>query len=209
VITVRRDEIFQEWTVKAPIIKPASEADQGHVIDVLVLAFSTDPGARWTWPDPHQYLMHFRELVKAFGGKAFAHKSAYYAEGYAGASLWLPPDVHPDEGAITALIQRTASEQIRGDVANVFESMGSYHPDEPHWYLPLLGVDPLMQGKGLGSALLKHALIPCDRDNLHAYLESTNAKNLPLYERHGFEVLGEIQVGTSPTIFPMLRKPQQ
>jgi hypothetical protein len=49
-------------------IKP----DEARVIDVLVLAFSTDPGARWTWPEPHQYLAHFRELVKAFGGKAFA-----------------------------------------------------------------------------------------------------------------------------------------
>jgi hypothetical protein len=30
--------------------------------------------------------------------------------------------------------------------------MSGYHPDEPHWYLPLLGVDPLRHGKGLGSA---------------------------------------------------------
>ena len=27
------------------------------------------------------------------------------------------------------------------------------------WYLPLLGVDPLHHGKGLGSALLQHALV--------------------------------------------------
>ena len=28
-----------------------------------------------------------------------------------------------------------------------------------------------------------------------AYLESSNPRNIPLYERHGFEALGEIQVG--------------
>jgi ribosomal protein S18 acetylase RimI-like enzyme len=186
------------------IIKTSTESDVARVIDVLVLAFSTDPGARWTWPEAHQYLMHFRELVKAFGGEAFAHQSAYYVAGYAGASLWLPPNVHRDEAAVTALLQRTVSEQIQNDLAKVFEKMESYHPSEPHWYLPLIGVDPFLQGKGIGSALLKHALIPCDRDNKFAFLESTNPRNIPIYKRHGFEVLG-----TSPSIFPMLRKPQK
>src|SRR5262245_36274911 len=191
----------------APTIKIATTADETRVIDVLVLAFTTDPGARWTWPDPHHYLAHFRELVKAFGGNAFAHNSAYFVEGFAGAALWLPPNVSPDEEAMTALIQRTAP-QIQGDAERVFETMRSYHPSEPHWYLPLLGVDPFRQGNGYGSALLKPALAACDRDNTFAYLESTNRRNLSLYERHGFEVVGEIQVGTSPTLFPMLRKPR-
>jgi ribosomal protein S18 acetylase RimI-like enzyme len=71
-----------------------------------------------------------------------------------------------------------------------------------------MGVDPFHQGKGFGSALMQHALTPCDRDRKLAYLESTNPKNIPLYERHGFELLGTIQVGTSPPLFPMLRKPR-
>jgi len=74
--------------------------------------------------------------------------------------------------------------------------------------LPLIGVDLPQQGKGYGSALLQHALLPCERDTKLAYLESTNPKHIPLYERHGFEVLGTIQVGASPPIFPMLRKPR-
>ena len=192
----------------APIIKTATESDQKGVIDVLVLAFSTDPAARWTWPDAHDYLTHFPGLVKAFGENAFVQKSAYFVDGYGGASLWLPPNVHPDEEAMTKLLQNTTSEQIRDDLTKIFEKMGGYHPGEPHWYLPLIGVDPMLQGNGFGSALLTHALLSCDRDNKLAYLESSNPRNIPLYERHGFEVLGEIQVGTSPTISPMLRKPR-
>lgn len=33
-----------------------------------------------------------------------------------------------------------------------------------------------------------------------AYLESSNPANVPLYEQHGFVVLGTIQVGSSPSI---------
>lgn len=192
-----------------PIIKTAATAsDEASIIDVLVRANWADPAARWVWPDSQRFLMHFPSFVRAFGGKAFAHGSAYYVDGYIGAALWLPPDVHPDENALIALLQRTVSDQIQKDVFAVFEQMGRYHPSEPHWYLPLMGVDPSQQSKGFGSALLQHTLMQFDRNNKLAYLESSNPRNIPLYKRHGFELLGTIQTGTSPSIAPMLRRPR-
>jgi ribosomal protein S18 acetylase RimI-like enzyme len=192
-----------------PIIKTAATAsDEASIIDVLVRANWADPAARWVWPDSQRFLMYFPSFVRAFGGKAFAHGSAYYIDGYIGAALWLPPDVHTDENALIALLQRTVSDQIQKDVFAVFEQMGRYHPNEPHWYLPLMGVDPSQQSKGFGSALLQHILIQFDRNNKLAYLESSNPRNIPLYKRHGFELLGTIQTGTSPSISPMLRRPR-
>jgi ribosomal protein S18 acetylase RimI-like enzyme len=192
-----------------PIIKTAaSTLDEASIVDVLVRANWEDPAARWVWPDSQQFLTHFPSFVRAFGGKAFAHGSAYYVDGYTGAALWLPPDVHPDENALIALLERTVSEQIQKDFFPVFEQMGRYHPSEPHWYLPLMGVDPSQQGKGFGSALLQHTLMQFDRDNKLAYLESSNPRNIPLYKLHGFELLGSIQIGTSPSIAPMLRRPK-
>jgi GNAT superfamily N-acetyltransferase len=94
------------------------------------------------------------------------------------------------------------------NVFAVFEYMGRYHPSELHWHLPLIGVDPLKQGKGFGSALMQHALVQCDRDNKLAYLEASSPRSIPFYERHGFELLGTIQMETSPSIFPMLRRPR-
>ncbi|HEX7032572.1 MAG TPA: GNAT family N-acetyltransferase [Nitrososphaera sp.] len=197
-------------TVAEPIIiKTAKASDEAHVIDALALAFVADPAARWVWSDPQEYLTHFPTFVRAFGGRAFANGSAYYVDGYVGAALWLPPNVHPDMESLNSLMQSTTSEGARRDGPEIFEKMASYHPNEPHWYLPLLGVDPFQHGKGLGSALMQHALKQCDRDGKPAYLESSNPKNIPFYERYGFERLGMIQVGSSPRIFPMLRKPRQ
>jgi ribosomal protein S18 acetylase RimI-like enzyme len=191
------------------IVKTATAADETRVIDSLSLAFVADPASRWVWSDPQEYLENFPKFAKAFGGRAFENGSAYYVDGYAGAALWLPPNIHPDVETIASLLERTGSAQAQKDAMEVFEQMGNYHPQEPHWYLPLLGVDPLWHGKGFGSALMKHALGRSDRDNKLAYLESSNPKNVPFYERHGFELLGTIQVGTSPQIFPMLHTPKK
>ncbi len=177
-----------------------------RAIDVIVLAFSADPVARWTWSDPQQFLMNFPRFAKAFGGEAFMQGSAYGVADLSGAALWLAPGVEPDGESLMKLLRDTASEQSRRDAPEVMEQMGRFHPSVPHWYLPLMGVDPVRQGQGFGSALMKHALVPVDTDRLPAYLESTNPKNVPLYQRHGFELLGTIQVGSSPSIFPMLRR---
>ena len=148
-----------------PIVKTAMVSDEEGVIDALKLAFVADPATRWVWPDSHAYLSHFSSFAKAFGGKAFVNESAYYIGDYSGAALWLPPNVHPDAEQLIVLLQSTGSDDARKYGPEVFAQMSSYHPKEPHWYLPLLGVDPLHHGKGLGSALLHHALVMCDQDN--------------------------------------------
>nr|WP_311924683.1 GNAT family N-acetyltransferase [Microvirga sp. 3-52] len=179
--------------------------DQSRLVAAIVLAFSVDPAARWTYPAPESYLKHFPDLVRIFGRRAFESGTAHFIDDAQAAALWLPPGVQPDEEALMAHFQRTVPEQDQDTLFAVFEQMGQYHPDEPHWYLPLIGVDPAQQGEGYGSALLVHALRRCDEDGTPAYLESSNPKNIPLYQRHGFEVLGTIQVGSSPPITPMLR----
>jgi ribosomal protein S18 acetylase RimI-like enzyme len=192
-----------------PKINTVTPANTDRAVGTIVLAFSADPVARWFYPDPHQYLLHLPSFVHAFAGKAFEHKSAYYVDGYLGAALWLPPDVHPDQDALVPLLQRSIPEESQQEIFAFIEQMDSSHPSEPHWYLPMIGVDPDKQGKGYGSALLKHALERCDRDQKPAYLEASSLKSIPLYQRHGFELLGTIQVGSSPPLFPMLRKPRR
>ena len=185
----------------------ATPQNEAAMIDVITLGFCTDPMARWTLPDPRRYLEIMPALIRAFGERAFASGSAYYVDGCAGAALWLPPGVAPDTERLVGLIESNAPAHVVPDAMSVFEEMGRYHLSEPHWYLPLIAVDPAHQGKGFGAALMAYALARCDRDRMPAYLESSNPRNISLYRRHGFEILGTIQVGGSPTVTPMLRKP--
>jgi ribosomal protein S18 acetylase RimI-like enzyme len=140
-------------------IRVASAAEEDRVYAVLALAFVSDPMSRWAWPDPHTYLTHFAAVARAFGGRAFGEGTAHVAGDFAGGALWLPPGVRPDEETLGALMAQTVPEANEAEMSAVFEQMGGYHPTEPHWYLPMIGIDPVQQGRGLGSALLKHALV--------------------------------------------------
>jgi ribosomal protein S18 acetylase RimI-like enzyme len=189
-------------------IREASPRELTAVVHVITLAFSTDPMTRWCLPDPHGYLSAMPDFVRAFGGGAFTTGSADWTSDGRGAALWLPPGAEPDGERMGAILEQFGAPSIQAHIPAIFEQMGRYHPTEPHWYLPLIGVDPTCQGQGLGGALMRHATDRCDREGLPAYLESSNPRNISLYRRHGFEVVGQIQAGDSPVMTPMYRRPR-
>jgi ribosomal protein S18 acetylase RimI-like enzyme len=154
----------------------------------------------------------FGTHAEACGGirrQALDHASAFYLDGFLAAALWLPPGVHPDHETMSALMARTVAESRLQMLDKAFKQMSASHPEEQHWYLPLIGTDPAHQSQGLGSLLMRHANAIFDRDNVLAYLESTNPRSIPFYERHGYELLGTIRSGDCPPISPMLRQPRR
>jgi GNAT superfamily N-acetyltransferase len=189
-------------------LRTATGADAGRCFAVLTLAFGSDPPFRWLWPDPQQYLEAFPRYARALGGGALERGTAHYAQGFSGVALSLPPDVEPDKAALKGVIQATVAEERKGALFAMVEQFRAFHPQEAHWYLPLIGVDPAHQGQGIGSALLSQALSPCDGQRLPAYLEATSPGNIRFYQRHGFEALGSIQVADSPPVVPMRRNPK-
>ncbi len=186
-------------------VRIAKQSERERAIQVLTLAFVADPACRWLYPDANGYLEHFPSFARAFGGQAFEHDTAWLTEDLSGASLWFPPGVQPNGEVLEAVVRETASQASQSDIVAVLEEMDQYHPKDPHWYLAMIGVDPARQGHGMGAALLRQTLAQVDEQGLPAYLESSNPANVPLYERHGFEVMGEIRSGDGPPIFPMHR----
>jgi GNAT superfamily N-acetyltransferase len=193
---------------KVPNVWSVTRSDKDRFEAAMTIAFSADPTARWAWPDPLQFRDVFTPLVTLFGGKSFEHGSAYVIGDFFGVAQWLPPGIQPDDGPMGSLFEQNMSGPKLGELLFLFEQMAGFHPHEPHWYIPLIGVDPILQGRGYGSALIRHGLAVCDRNQQLAYLEATNPVNRRFYERHGFRVLGEIRSGDSPPVFPMLREPR-
>lgn len=189
-------------------IRSAARNEMPQTLASIVAAFITDPMARFACPAADEYLRAVPAFAREFAEGSFEHGTAYVSAGFSGAALWLPPDVHPDFEAIVQVFRDAVRPERLDDILGTFEKMGEWHPEEPHWYLPLIGVDPSAQNKGIGSALMRHAVARFDEEGALAYLESSNPRNIPLYERHGFEVIGQIQVGAAPVVTPMLRRPR-
>jgi len=123
------------------------QAEEAAVFAILTLAFSNDPATRWTWPDPQGISRCFpalRQGIRRGGLRARQRPSHRLGRGRA----LVPPGASPDDAASGALMQRTADPQTATDGPQIMQQMASYHPKEPHWYLPLIGIDPGTAGQG-------------------------------------------------------------
>jgi ribosomal protein S18 acetylase RimI-like enzyme len=180
---------------------------EASLVATVTMAFSTDPVARWVYPKPSDYFRWFPGFVRAFAGRSIEDGTALSTSNYSGVALWLKPGAHPDESALSKLVTESLPEERQAEMFELFEKMGSGHPTEDHWYLPMIGVDTYMQNLGIGSGLMKHALARSDNEGLPAYLESSNPRNISLYLRFGFRSVGEIRAGGSPPLVRMVREP--
>jgi GNAT superfamily N-acetyltransferase len=148
--------------------------NEPRAIQTITSAFTADPVSRWCWPDLSHYLEAMPAFTTAFAGRAFGLGTAFCADNYRAVALRLPPSSAIDEAGVDAVLRDSIEPSRRADVYQMLEDMARYHPSEPHWYLPLMGVDPAAQGQGFGRALLEHGLGQCDRDGTVAYLEATS-----------------------------------
>lgn len=83
-----------------------------------------------------------------------------------------------------------------------------HHPEAPHEHLALLAVDPRSQGRGLGTALLRHRHRDLDQAGVPAYLEASSPQSRDLYLRHGYELRDPFALPDGTEFWPMWRAPR-
>ena len=186
--------------------RPAAILDDSEaVIATLVAAFRDDRAVRAFYPTDLDYVRYFPGFLTAFGGEAFNQGTVDRdRHGYA-AALWFPPGALPNDAAIMAHLQATIPARRLATLAAGMELQGRLHPEEPHWYLPWMGVEPEAQGMGVGAALLAVGLARADADRLPVYLEATSRRSAAFYARHGFEVKVVVEAPNYPEIIGMWR----
>ena len=69
------------------------------------------------------------------------------------------------------------------------------HPKELMYYLWFIGVDPDKQSKGIGSTLLNEVINEGTSEHRSIYLETSTLKNIPWYEKFGFKIYNELDLG--------------
>jgi ribosomal protein S18 acetylase RimI-like enzyme len=192
-------------------VRTATRDDAAALSRTLASAFDDDPVFRWCLPDARARDRHLATWFRVVVDALLDHEETYCTGDAAGAALWVPADVPPlteDQGARLGAVTADFGDAALARTAALSGLMEARHPHAPHLYLWFAGVHASRQGRGYGGRLLQSRLGRADEQGLPAYLEATSERNRALYERHGFEVTGELSVEGSPTMWQMWRDPR-
>jgi GNAT superfamily N-acetyltransferase len=191
-------------------VRRAGAADLPAVAAVLSRAFYDDPIFRWIFPDDEQRAASLPAFFAVFAEPFAPHDAVFTAAGGRGAALWLPPgrELVAEEQAAEfgrRVLDASGTQADASRMQAALELLDANHPHEPCWFLNFVGVDPSLQGRGVGSTLLRVVLDRADREGTPAFLDATSAENRRLYERHGFVGTRELSVDGSPPFYSMWR----
>ncbi|MBL8543894.1 MAG: GNAT family N-acetyltransferase [Hyphomonadaceae bacterium] len=200
-----------------PAVRPAHDGEETSIAAVLSDAFVDEDGLNyWLKQGEEKERSRARFFAAAVEDAVHPERTLWLAEGQTaplGAAIWLSPGQKAydltfwKQIALTPLMLSIAGMSGMARGFALAEKLEHHHPREPHAHLVFLGVAPAAQGQGVGSAILKSTLAPLDAGGVTAFLEATTERNVALYQRHGFEITGEIVV-PSLHVRCMTRKPR-
>lgn len=177
-------------------------------------AYVTDPVWTWLLAGRGEAEQRLTRVFTAYAEAASRHDGpqVLVAEDGTGAALCFPPNGW----------KSTASDYLRSG-PKVARALGTgifralrlladverQHPTDPHWYLEALAVVPEARGRGVGPALLTPVLDRCDAERMPAYLESSDLRNVPFFQRQGFIARPPLATPAGcPVVTPMWREPR-
>jgi ribosomal protein S18 acetylase RimI-like enzyme len=183
-------------------IEPLRREHLETATTTLARAFDDEPMFRWIFPDPQHRAYSLQVLNRVpltyglrFGGVTQSHEGKAVA-------LWLPPGGKATAGRMMRCGMLGVPFRVglgafaKFAIANeIMGKLHTRHVPEPHWHLMIVGVDPELQGRGVGTALVKEGLARADQENVPCFLETSRERNLAFYERLGFAVVETTTLG--------------
>lgn len=187
-------------------------ADVDPIAAVLGLAFFDYPLFTNVLPDAAHRLRQVRWVMSCLARYAARHgRIDTTSQPISAAALWLPPGQSQPSMwrmARAGMIRAPWRLGLRGlwGLLRAADQWGRLQANQPpHWYLLALGVEPSLQGRGLGGRLLYEGLCRADESQAPCYLETMLPQNVTFYRKHGFEVLVEGRLGSGLPFWTMRR----
>jgi ribosomal protein S18 acetylase RimI-like enzyme len=199
-------------------IERGARADLGAIGAMLGRAFAENPVAR-ACLDRSSTAARLAQVTRLNTGLARAALRRGEVDvvrdgsAIAGAMLTFPPGRWPlDLRAWMSMAWGALGTGRRGveRYALYDDHVGTLHPKGPCTYLWVLGVEPSMQGRGIGGALLGELAGRSDRAGMPTYLETDKESSVAMYRSHGFEVEREVTIAKLGGLrtWTMLRHPR-
>jgi GNAT superfamily N-acetyltransferase len=185
-------------------------SDHASAVETLTLAFTDDPLMAWVFEDAATRPALLRRWWAWIIENRQPHVDLLETGDGRSAALWHGPDPveEPRDSSFFDLVAELLGTEVAAAKLQGLRVIPEAHPSGRHWYLAAVGTRPAFQGTGSAPRLLQPVLEACDAEGLPAYLESSNPRNVPFYERFGFVATGTIQVPGGPALTPMWRDPR-
>jgi GNAT superfamily N-acetyltransferase len=181
----------------------AEEADVERMGEALALAFERDPLWGWAFESAsrERKLASLSTVFGFFAAAALDFGWVRVTDGAEAVAIWIPPgspEMTPaDEERLPEVIADACEPEPAKRVMEMLEAFERNHPHEPpHYYLSLLATHPEHAGKRLGAGLVAEGLAEMDALDppAAAFLESSNPRNVPRYERLGFRPVRVVEL---------------
>ena len=172
--------------------------------EMTARAYFDDPGISYFFPNPEKmkknlhYIYDMPIKLSIIYGEVYAPTPNI--EGIAGWQYHDGKFNTPVWGAIRSgvfsIVFKASGRKLRrlNRWTTYTMKVHKHHMNIPHWELVNLAVDPIHQGKGYASTLIRPMLARIDQEKLPCYLTTQNERNASMYQRYGFEVIEVVKI---------------
>jgi len=200
-------------TTPRPAVRLAALDDAEPIADLLADAFLDYEWSRWAVPadDRRERLRGLHLLYAGLVGAEVG--STWVTDDISSVAAWVIPGGPRISDALrTRLHEESAA--LFGDRLEAVDALdaetSALRPAEPHWYLATVGTRPDRRREGLASLVIRAGLAACDGAGLPAAVETSNDANCRLYERLGFQAVGDrIAPDGGLRVWVMVRPPRR
>lgn len=201
-------------------IRPLALDEVSAASDVLARAFHDDPGGLIIEPDPERRPAALRALFAPVVRLAvpLGHVAAAVDpdDVIVGVATFLPPghDTPSDDeliaaGLVEAVSAVPAAAERMAPMVAFLEAQHVRAIEGSHWRLEFFGVEPALQGAGVGKDLIATGHAAADAAGERVYLETFTTRNVDWYERRGYRVVIEgIVPDTDVPVWGLIREPR-
>lgn len=177
----------------------ADYKDKEKIVNILTASFKDNKSVNYIIKQDKNRVKRIRKLMEYSFDVCYLFGEVFLTEDKKGCALIVLPD--KKKTTLKAILLDIKLIVSCIGLSNIKKAMSreskikKLQAKEPMYYLWFIGVDPIAQNNGNGSALMDEIIKESNANNRSICLETSTLKNIPWYEKFGFKIYNELDLG--------------